>query len=663
MRNSDESLLKSFALKRDDAAFRALVDRYLGLIFHTALRRTGNRPLAEEISQNILCALAKKAPSLAKNPDLLSAWLHRATLYESSKAMRSESSHQRRKQLQHPDAIPPTAAQESSPWSDAVPHLDVALDKLPEADRGILMLHYFEKHSFPSIARSLGKNPAAIQKQAQRALEKLSRLLRSRGVALSVTAVAAGLTSEFSKAAPAALLQYATTAVLSGTTTYSTNGLTLMMISKSKALIPLAVLLFSVPLILQQMAISKTQRLNAELRASLHLPERDRLDARTASLSNRKSSISTNIDILVLYDEQKEALRQGRLTQDAFETKLAALEPKTLVRLMKEAVDLRVNRDSMGELLDSLASALAKKDAELAVTIAMDLMKADRNVVHAFGNSEKIFDHFSTWAEGDTAGVKAWLTDLGNSAGFEDPSTLNNPATLNGAFTLEFRSRLVAAMILTGSPDLSEYLSAWPERERSFLVKQSISSLCRSGGEAAVSGCIAAIPVIREFITEVDRQETLVKIADNLGGLWTADDNYSTMKHFFEKANLAPEEKEIIAREKILRILNTRNVPYDPVLETRVIADAQSFLRTEIPEQADRILEEVRGIVNENVSRNAEKIIKKIQEKTEVSDGELAKELTEYNLRSQLSDAVKIAERIKDPVTRATVLEALNKQQ
>ncbi|MBC8095857.1 MAG: hypothetical protein H7Y43_08590 [Akkermansiaceae bacterium] len=78
MRASDESLLKSFAISRDEAAFRALADRYLGLIFHTALRRTGNRPLAEEISQNILCALANKASALAKRPDLLPAWLHRA---------------------------------------------------------------------------------------------------------------------------------------------------------------------------------------------------------------------------------------------------------------------------------------------------------------------------------------------------------------------------------------------------------------------------------------------------------------------------------------------------------------------------------------------------------------------------------------------------------
>ena len=43
MRDSDESLLKSFALDRDEKAFRALAERYLGLIFHTALRTLGDR--------------------------------------------------------------------------------------------------------------------------------------------------------------------------------------------------------------------------------------------------------------------------------------------------------------------------------------------------------------------------------------------------------------------------------------------------------------------------------------------------------------------------------------------------------------------------------------------------------------------------------------------
>jgi len=99
------------------------------------------------------------------------AWLHRATLFESTSAMRPEISHHRRKQLMTPD----DSGETSSHWTEAIPHLDQAIDHLPESDRSLLLLHYFESRPFPKIAQALRKKPAAVQKQSQRALEKLAR--------------------------------------------------------------------------------------------------------------------------------------------------------------------------------------------------------------------------------------------------------------------------------------------------------------------------------------------------------------------------------------------------------------------------------------------------------------------------------------------------------
>ena len=48
MTDTDESLLQAFASTRDEKAFRALADRYLGLVFHTAMSHTGHRQIAEE---------------------------------------------------------------------------------------------------------------------------------------------------------------------------------------------------------------------------------------------------------------------------------------------------------------------------------------------------------------------------------------------------------------------------------------------------------------------------------------------------------------------------------------------------------------------------------------------------------------------------------------
>jgi hypothetical protein len=46
-------------------------------------------------------------------------------------------------------------------WQDALPHLDAAIDTLPEADRHVLLLHFVNEMTFPEIARRLGKSATA----------------------------------------------------------------------------------------------------------------------------------------------------------------------------------------------------------------------------------------------------------------------------------------------------------------------------------------------------------------------------------------------------------------------------------------------------------------------------------------------------------------------
>ena len=61
---SENALLREFAATRSESAFAALVRQHLNLVFATALRQVGDRRLAEEISQDVFAALAKKAGAL-----------------------------------------------------------------------------------------------------------------------------------------------------------------------------------------------------------------------------------------------------------------------------------------------------------------------------------------------------------------------------------------------------------------------------------------------------------------------------------------------------------------------------------------------------------------------------------------------------------------------
>lgn len=297
MPTPDTDLLVAFVRDRDEAAFRVLAERYLGLVFHAALRRTGDRSLAEEISQNVLCALATKAGRLAKHPDRLPAWLHRATLYESTKAMRSQASRRRREQLAdlHAASTPDSDAM----WVEALPHLDLALDSLGDSDRRLLLLHFYEGRSYPRIAELLGKSTGAVQKQSQRALEKLAELLRGKGVPLSVVALAGGLGIEFAKAAPASVLHSSTTAAMQAASGIA-GGPSLLMAMPLKAFIPAALIIVVLPVTLYVAAVDTPAEATKEghivtpsSRSAKASGERERGEAMAASKAGRPVSLKT----------------------------------------------------------------------------------------------------------------------------------------------------------------------------------------------------------------------------------------------------------------------------------------------------------------------------------------------------------------------------------
>jgi len=398
---SDATLLNAFARDRDEAAFRILAERHLSLVFHAALRKTGSRVLAQDVSQKVLCAVASKAASLARHPERFVPWLHRATLYESAKAMRSEASQNRRKELLHPDDIPAGAGEDEEAWATALPHLDDALDRLPEADRRVLMLHFFEKLSFPKIGGLVGKSPAAAQKQSVRALEKLSRILRSRGVVVPVGLLATGMFAESAKALPVNLVPSLTLEALSlAAKPTLSHGLLLMLTGNTKLLVPCSMLLLALPLGLQQFAIARAERELASLRRTAPPPA---IVAREPRESPGLIQISTSLDLVRLADEAEEANRFPGL-RIAFDRKLAAVDKAELARLLKATQTVNTGMMKRQYLAGMLADALAEKDLALAMESLADgwLTTLDMGATAMY----------ERWATADVDAAQAWLEKM-----------------------------------------------------------------------------------------------------------------------------------------------------------------------------------------------------------------------------------------------------------
>jgi RNA polymerase sigma factor (sigma-70 family) len=200
----DWQLLRDYATRNSEEAFRALVDRYAGLVYHATLRQTGNPHVAEEVTQAVFIALAQKADRIPRGA-ILSGWLFRATRFAFSNLAREQSRRRRREQeaVMMENMLRPDDT--ASVWEQIVPHLNDALDRLPRKDREAVLVRFFQGRSHRELARTLGVSEDAAKVRVSRAVEKLRLILARRGFAVPTAVLLATISAHGAQAAPAGL--------------------------------------------------------------------------------------------------------------------------------------------------------------------------------------------------------------------------------------------------------------------------------------------------------------------------------------------------------------------------------------------------------------------------------------------------------------------------
>ena len=240
----DLALLRKFSETGNQAAFRALVERYTGLVYGVALRRTGDAHLSEEIAQNVFLILARKADGLLIQRSL-GAWLHGVTMRECYQLLRKEANRQRYLGMIQEQQENGSGGEEEN-WRAIRPHLDQLLSRLPSRDRDILILHYIEGMKFSEVGHRVGMSSAAAQKRSVRALGKISGYLKRYGVVASTAFLTKGLQAEMAFGAPAGLagkIGGTSLAATSAATTTGTSATILTTMTTSKFTLTTAALI------------------------------------------------------------------------------------------------------------------------------------------------------------------------------------------------------------------------------------------------------------------------------------------------------------------------------------------------------------------------------------------------------------------------------------
>jgi RNA polymerase sigma-70 factor, ECF subfamily len=366
---SDEQYLRAWAEQADETAFRTLVGRYAGFIYGAALRRVGDAGLAEEITQDVFARLSQNAARLVGHP-AISGWLHRAAMLLALDRLRRRSRAERRI-AQLSQMTTPTAA---DPLAEALPHLDEALDQLASRDREVLVLHFFDRLTFPEIATRLGGTADAARMRNNRALSALSATLRKKGVTLSVTALSTGLGGTFAQAAPAtlAIIPAALGAGKVSALSVIIHALETMKLAKAAALTALALVL-ATPLIFQQQQIAAAEARIAVLEKNRDTQQDFSKDGKLADPTVRASDFARSIDIKQL---AVDAVSNTGIGNYRIRRSVARLDANNLAGLIETVLHGSLMRVHRAELLNVLLSELRQRDHRLHLECTMKVASA-----------------------------------------------------------------------------------------------------------------------------------------------------------------------------------------------------------------------------------------------------------------------------------------------
>jgi RNA polymerase sigma factor (sigma-70 family) len=204
----DAQLLERFALRRDEAAFEALLHRHGPLVFGVCRRLLYEPHDAEDAFQATFLVLARKAGAVGRRAPL-GNWLY-GVAYRVAARLRKNVARRRGRHQNGIDLDAVPEAEQCAP-SDLAPLLFEEVQRLPDKYRRPVVLCYLEGKTNEEAADRLCWPVGTVKGRLHRARELLRVRLTRRGVALSAGALTAALAPA---AAPAALLDATAQAAL-----------------------------------------------------------------------------------------------------------------------------------------------------------------------------------------------------------------------------------------------------------------------------------------------------------------------------------------------------------------------------------------------------------------------------------------------------------------
>jgi RNA polymerase sigma factor (sigma-70 family) len=303
---TDVELLLAYTTNGSEEAFRELVERHLALVYSAALRQlNGDAHLAQDVAQSVFADLARKANGLAgrfqAGRGIMAGWLLMSTRFAALKVIRSSQ----RRQKYERQAMLESGDDNARQWELLRPVLDEMMVQLGDKERDAIVLRFFEQKDLREVGEALGLSEDAARMRINRAMEKLARLLKGKGVALSITALGASISAHGIQAAPAGLagMVAAASTLAGGGSSVGLAILKIMGMTKIKTAavgVLIAAGIGTPYLIQQQRSLDRLQRENGNLRVQVAHVDMAQAENEAKAVRDRKGDGRARAEFLEL---------------------------------------------------------------------------------------------------------------------------------------------------------------------------------------------------------------------------------------------------------------------------------------------------------------------------------------------------------------------------
>ncbi|HEX7618641.1 MAG TPA: sigma-70 family RNA polymerase sigma factor, partial [Verrucomicrobiae bacterium] len=248
---SDAKLLRAYAQRGRETAFREIVLRHTDFVYSAALRQVESSDVAGDVAQSVFTDLARKARPLAEKMAVggsRAGWLYRSTRFAALNQVRDY----RRRLAHERQAMEQliTNSETAPDWGRVRPVLDEAMADLSEEDREALLLRYFKNQDLRAVGLALGVSDDTAQKRVSRAVERLREFFSKRNVTIGAGGLAVLISANAVQSAPAGLAgAISAAAILAGTVVSTSTAIvatkTIVMTTLQKTLITATVAIWA----------------------------------------------------------------------------------------------------------------------------------------------------------------------------------------------------------------------------------------------------------------------------------------------------------------------------------------------------------------------------------------------------------------------------------